>query len=121
MGELGTSARSAIMPSVSDGVMNRAERSLLDAIAAGELDDHPRCACRCDERAAAAAARRAFGDGLMSLCEGDIVRINERISPRYLAGLLATVLTSITPPRPCSSSGQSGASGTAGSRAGLGA
>ena len=92
MGELGTSARSAIMPSVSEGVMNRAERSLLDAVAAGELDEH------LDALAAAVSARQQLlhtvrsATRLMSLCEGDIVRINGRISPRYLAGLQATVL-----------------------------
>ena len=88
--ELGTSARCAIMPSVSDGVMNRAERSLLDAVAAGELDEH------LDALAAAVSARQATrvrsATRLMSLCEGDSVRINGRMSPRYLAGLRATVL-----------------------------
>ena len=72
--------------------MNRAERSLLDAVAAGELDEH------LDALAAAVSARRQLlhtvrsATRLMSLCEGDIVRINGRISPRYLAGLHATVL-----------------------------
>ncbi len=68
------------------------ERSLLDAIAAGELDDH------LDALAAAVGARRELlhtvrsATRLMSLCEGDIVRINQRISPRYLAGLHGTVI-----------------------------
>ena len=72
--------------------MNRAERSLLDAVAAGELDEH------LDALAAAVSARRQLlhtvrsATRLMSLCEGDMVRINERISPRYLAGLHATVI-----------------------------
>ena len=72
--------------------MNRAERSLLDAVAAGELDEH------LDALAAAVSARQQLlhtvrsATRLMSLCEGDIVRINGRISPRYLAGLHATVL-----------------------------
>ena len=66
-----------------------AERSLLDAIAAGDLDDH------LDALAAAVGARQALlhtvhsATRLMSLCEGDLVRINQRISPRYLAGGMA--------------------------------
>jgi hypothetical protein len=69
-----------------------AERSLLDAIAAGDLDDH------LDALAAAVGARQALlhtihsATRLMSLCEGDLVRINRRISPRYLAGLYGTVV-----------------------------
>ena len=119
--ELGTSARFAILVPVSEGVMNRAERSLLDAVAAGELDEH------LDALAAAVSARQQLlhtvrsATRLMSLCEGDIVRINGRISPRYLAGLHATVLESITRRRRSSSSGRSGVSGRQGSRAGLGA
>src|SRR4051812_50217675 len=68
------------------------EGSLLDAIAAGELDDH------LEALAAAVAARRELlhpvrsSLQLMSLCEGDLVRINQRISPRYLAGLHGTVV-----------------------------
>ena len=69
-----------------------AECSLLEAIAAGELDDH------LDALAAAVGARRELlhtvrsATRSMSLCEGDLVRINQRISPRYLAGLHGTVL-----------------------------
>ena len=69
-----------------------AERMLLDAIAAGQLDDY------LDALAAAVGARRHLlhtvqsATRLMALCEGDIVRINQRISPRYLAGLHATVI-----------------------------
>ena len=68
------------------------ERSLLDAIAAGDLDDH------LDALAAAVGARRELlhtvrsVTRLMSLCEGDLVRINQRISPRYLARLHGTVV-----------------------------
>jgi hypothetical protein len=64
-----------------------AERSLLDAIAAGDLDDH------LDALAAAVGARQALphtvhsATTLMSLC--NLVRINQRISPRYLAGGMA--------------------------------
>ena len=69
-----------------------AERSLLDAIASGQLDAH------LDALAAAVGARQHLlhtvhsATRLMSLCEGDIVRINQRISPRYLAGMHATVV-----------------------------
>src|SRR3954451_18362304 len=72
--------------------IDTAERSLLDAIAAGDLDDH------LDAGAAAIGARRDLlhtvrsATRLMSLCEGDLVRINQRISPRYLAGLHGTVV-----------------------------
>jgi hypothetical protein len=68
------------------------ERSLLDAIAAGELDDH------LDPIAAAVAARRHLLDTidsshvLAALCLGDRVRIGQRVSPRYLAGLDGTVV-----------------------------
>ncbi len=71
---------------------SRAEASLLDAIAAGDLDDH------LDAVAAAVSARRELlhtvrsATKLMSLCEGDLVVINERISPRYLAGLWGEVV-----------------------------
>jgi hypothetical protein len=68
------------------------ERSLLDAIAGGELDDH------LGALAAAIDARRHLlhtidsSQVLATLCIGDRVRINDRISPRYLAGLDATVI-----------------------------
>jgi len=68
------------------------EASLLDAIAAGDLDDH------LDALAAAVNARRELlhtvrsATKLMSLCEGDLVVINGRISPRYLAGLWGEVV-----------------------------
>ena len=67
------------------------ERSLLDAIAGGELDDH------LGALAAAIDARRHLlhtidsSHALATLCVGDRVRINDRISPRYLAGLEGTV------------------------------
>src|SRR4051794_9187162 len=56
--------------------LHAAERSLLDAIAAGDLDDH------LDALAAAIGARRELlhtvrsATRLMSLCEGDVVRIS---------------------------------------------
>jgi hypothetical protein len=68
------------------------ERSLLDTIAGGELDDH------LGALAAAIDARRQLlhtvdsSHILATLCVGDRVRINQRVSPRYLAGLDATVI-----------------------------
>jgi len=69
-----------------------ATRSLLDAIAEGELDDH------LESIAAAVEARRHLLDTidsshmLSTLCLGDRVRIGPRVNPRYLAGLDATVV-----------------------------
>src|SRR3954453_17339138 len=69
-----------------------AERSLLDAIAEGELDDH------LGAIAAAVDARRRLvdvidsGHRLATLCVGDRVRIGPRVSPRYLAGLDGTIV-----------------------------
>jgi hypothetical protein len=88
----GPSGRGAILELMVEQSLHAAERSLLDAIAAGDLDDH------LDALAAAIAARRELlhtvrsATRLMSLCEGDVVRINQRISPRYLAGLYGTVI-----------------------------
>jgi hypothetical protein len=67
-------------------------RSLLDAIAAGDLDD------RLGAIAAAVEARRRLlltvrsATALAALCVGDVVRITEQISPRYLAGLHGMVV-----------------------------
>jgi hypothetical protein len=80
-----------------DGAARRAssvddQGSLLDAIAGGGLDDH------LGALAAAIDARRHLlhtidsSHVLATLCVGDRVRINDRISPRYLAGLDATVI-----------------------------
>ena len=69
-----------------------AERSLLDAIAEGELDDH------LGAIAAAVDARRRLlhtidaSHRLAMLCVGDRVRIGQRVSPRYLAGLDGTIV-----------------------------
>jgi hypothetical protein len=68
------------------------ERSLLDAIAAGELDDH------LGALASAVEARRRLlltvrsATALSALCVGDVVRITEHVSPRYLVGLHGTVV-----------------------------
>src|SRR3954454_1254391 len=57
------------------------DRSLLDAIAGGELDDH-----------LTALAEAVDATALAVLCVGDEVRINHAVSPRYLAGLQGTVI-----------------------------
>lgn len=68
------------------------ERSLLDAIADGELDDH------LTALADAVHARHHLlhtvrsATALGELCVGDYVRINHTISPRYLRGLHATIV-----------------------------
>src|SRR3954470_2065582 len=67
-------------------------RSLLDAIADGELDDH------LTALAEAVDARRRLlltvrsATALAVLCVGDEVRINHAVSPRHLAGLEGTVI-----------------------------
>lgn len=68
------------------------ELSLLDAIASGQLDDH--LAALAD---AVDARRRLLhtvrsATALATLRVGDLVRINHAVSPRYLAGMLATVV-----------------------------
>src|SRR3954453_4581579 len=68
------------------------DRSLLDAIAGGELDDH------LTALAEAIDARRRLlltvrsATALAVLCVGDEVHINHTVSPRYLAGLQGTVI-----------------------------
>lgn len=68
------------------------ERSLLDAIANGELDHH------LSALADAVHARRHLVDtvrsanALAQLCVGDDVRINHTITPRYLHGLHGTII-----------------------------
>ena len=64
------------------------------ALAAGELDDH------LGALAVAIDARRHLlhtvdsSNALATLCVGDRVRINNQISPRYLAGFEGTVAES---------------------------
>ena len=68
------------------------EHSLLDAIAAGVLDDHLVAI------AAAVDARRRLlhvvesSHALASLCAGDRVLITGKVRPRYLAGMGGTVI-----------------------------
>lgn len=68
------------------------ERSLLDAIADGELDDHlAALADAVDARRRLLHAVRS-ATALATLCVGDRVRINHAVSPRYLVGLQGTVV-----------------------------
>jgi hypothetical protein len=68
------------------------ERPLLDAIAAGDLDDH------LTALADAIGARHHLlhtvrsAAALAELCVGDDVRINHTVSPRYLHGLHGRVI-----------------------------
>ena len=72
--------------------MSTAERSLLDAIAVGELDEHLHAL------AAAVEARRSLlhtvrsVEALANLCVGDPVRIGDQVSPRYLIGMRGTIV-----------------------------
>ncbi len=68
------------------------DRSLLDAIADGELDDHLTAladAIRARERLLDTVRSAS---ALATLCVGDRVRIRPQVSPRYLAGQLGTVV-----------------------------
>ena len=68
------------------------ERLLLDAIAAGELDSHLTAI------ADAVDARRYLlhtvrsATALAEFCIGDVVRINDTVSPQYLHGAYATIV-----------------------------
>jgi hypothetical protein len=68
------------------------ERSLLDAIADGELDEHLTAV------AEAVQARRHLlhtvrsATALATLCVGDSVRINHAVSPQYLIGVQGTII-----------------------------
>lgn len=87
-----TRSRRAYQRTVPPRTAREAERSLLDAIAKGELDDH------LGAIAAAVDARRRLlqtidsSHILATLCVGDRVRIGQRVSPRYLAGLDGTII-----------------------------
>ena len=87
-----TRSRRASRRTVPPRTFRDAERSLLDAIAEGELDDH-----LCAIAAAVDARRRLLhtidsSHMLATLCVGDRVRISHRVSPRYLAGLDGTIV-----------------------------
>jgi hypothetical protein len=70
----------------------RPERSLLDAIAAGELDEH------LPALADAVGARMHLlhtvqhANALAQLCVGDEVRINHTVKPRYLHGVCGRII-----------------------------
>ena len=87
-----TRSRRARSRTVPPRTSRDAGRSLLDAIAEGELDDH------LGAIAAAVDARRRLlhtidsSHMLATLCVGDRVRISQRVSPRYLAGIDGTVV-----------------------------
>jgi hypothetical protein len=67
------------------------ECSLLDAIAAGALDDHLALAAAVEARRRLLLTVRST-TALAALCAGDVVRITERVSPRYLVGQHGTVI-----------------------------
>jgi hypothetical protein len=72
--------------------VREAERLLLDAIAAGELDSHLTAV------ADAVDARRHLlhtvrsATALAELCIGDVVRINHTVRPQYLHGACARIV-----------------------------
>lgn len=68
------------------------ERSLLDAIAAGELDDHLTALAQAIEARRELLYTVRSATALAALCPGDVVRFTHAISPRYLAGRHATVV-----------------------------
>ena len=75
----------------SPAVLGR-EQSLLDAIACGALDDHLTALAEAiDARRRLVHTVRSAG-ALARLRVGDLVRINNAVSPRYLAGMQATVV-----------------------------
>jgi hypothetical protein len=86
----------AIMPAV--GKRNRrsqrseSQRSLLDAIADGELDDHLTAVADAIHVRQRLLHTVRSATALATLCVGDSVRINHAVSPRYLIGLEGTVI-----------------------------
>ena len=82
----GESSRPALWSEVPDQSSIAPERLLLDAIAAGELDEH------LVALADAVHARRALlhtvrsANAIAELCVGDAVRINRNVRPGYLYG-----------------------------------
>src|SRR5262249_55876398 len=68
------------------------DRSLLDTIAAGELDDHLTALAQAVEARRALLYTVRSAGALAALCPGDLVRFTHAISPRYLAGRHATVV-----------------------------
>jgi hypothetical protein len=68
------------------------DRSLLEAIADGELDDHLSALADAIEAREQLLHTVRSASVLANLCVGDRVRIRSHVSPRYLAGLLGTVV-----------------------------
>ena len=67
-------------------------RSLLDAIADGDLDEHLIALSDAIHARQQLLHTVRSASALATLCVGDRVRINDRISPRYLSGLHGTVV-----------------------------
>lgn len=68
------------------------ERSLLDAIADGELDDHLTALAEAVHVRQQLLVAVRSAKALATLCVGDQVRINHAVSPRYLTGHQGTVI-----------------------------
>jgi hypothetical protein len=68
------------------------ERSLLDAIADGDLDDHLTAVADAVHARQSLLRTVRSATALATLCIGDQVRINHLVSPRYLIGLHGTVV-----------------------------
>lgn len=68
------------------------QRSLLEAIAAGELDEHLSALADAVHARHRLAHTVRSQTALAALCVGDDVRINHTISPRYLHGLRGRIV-----------------------------
>ena len=68
------------------------ERSLLDAIAAGELDSHLTAIADAVQARQHLLHTVRAATALAELCVGDVVRINHTVSPQYLRGAYATIV-----------------------------
>jgi hypothetical protein len=68
------------------------ERSLLEAIADGELDDHLTAVAEAVHARQHLLHAVRSATALGTLCVGDRVRINHAVSPRYLIGLQGTII-----------------------------
>ena len=105
-----SSSRREHAPSFEGNGAGRDRALAAEAIAAGELDDH------LGALAGAVEARRQLlltvrsATALATLCLGDVVRITERVSPRYLVASMARSSGSTITQRPSGSSTRSGVS-----------
>lgn len=90
-GRRGSSDPAMLWPDSEDRALKDPERQLLDAIAAGELDEHLVAI------ADAVHARRELlqtvyaATAIAQLCVGDTVMLNSNVRPRYLAHELAVI------------------------------